>query len=304
MPARQLFSDAGPEFLADNTDEGERVVAPTPTLTDQQFAAMLKDDSVLAFKGSTRLETLSAFEQHVAQFVDGRRPVARIRKKSGLSADDLRIALGMMADGGHLVQLGVAKRRSRSPQPAVEPAVEARPPEPAIDPALLRRKLRARELFQTAQKEFETRHPARGFLFAKMAATQDPEEPAYRALVEQWAHLDDPPAKKTSEPEWTRLLAEAQEAEDAGKKTEALGLLQRALKSRPDQPAIHNRLGILLARQKIYDRAAEHLMRAVELDGERPAYRNNLAKVLGLAAADGMDDQVKTVIAKLTKRRF
>lgn len=327
---QQLMSDAGAEFLADHSGEGERVTAPVPVLSDRQFATMMKDEAVLALKAGLTADStvLSPFEQHVARLLDGQRPVARIRKKSGLSADDLRIALGMMADNGHLVQVGVAKRKSRSraaaaaappavsapPPPAgratpsgLPPPVRAAPaPGPPLDPAELRRKMRAQEAFQTAMKEFQSGHPARGLLFAKMAASQDPGEPTYRALVEQWAHLEaaPPKQKKSTETDWVRVMADAQSLETLGKLDEAIALLERVLGSHPREASIHNQLGIALARKKVYDKAAEHLMRAVELDAGRPVYRANLAKVLGRAASEGMDDKVQLIVAKLTKPRF
>src|SRR5688572_14732501 len=65
-----------------------------------------RPESVLGMRGPPPLDA-SPFELHVANLVDGVRPVARIKKKSGLSSADLRIALGMLRDRNCLKLVGV-----------------------------------------------------------------------------------------------------------------------------------------------------------------------------------------------------
>jgi hypothetical protein len=72
---------------------------------------------------------------------------------------------------------------------------------------------------------------------------------------------------------------------------------------------VHNRLGVLLAtRRKEYQRATDHLIRAVELDPENAVFRNNLGKVLGLEDAgvdgSGASDKLKGIVARFKKRMF
>ena len=67
---------------------------------------MLRPDAVLRLTGVLTAD-LSAFEAHVAALVDGTRPVARIRKKSGVSSADLRIALAGLCDRNLLQLVGI-----------------------------------------------------------------------------------------------------------------------------------------------------------------------------------------------------
>lgn len=69
--------------------------------------AMFRPDAVLELV--VRPKDLSAFEQHVVGFIDGVRPVARLKKKCGLSSADLRVALGQLRDRGLLRLVGVVE---------------------------------------------------------------------------------------------------------------------------------------------------------------------------------------------------
>ncbi len=77
--------------------------------TDEELRspeAMFRPDAVLEL--ATRLPTdISPIETHVGGLIDGVRPVARLRKKSGLSSDDLRVALGQLRDRRLLKLVGV-----------------------------------------------------------------------------------------------------------------------------------------------------------------------------------------------------
>ena len=70
--------------------------------------AMLRPDAVLALTGAVPAD-IGPFEQHVAGLIDGVRPVARLRKKSGVSSADLRIALGSLLDRKLLRLVGVVE---------------------------------------------------------------------------------------------------------------------------------------------------------------------------------------------------
>lgn len=67
---------------------------------------MLRADAVLALTGPVPAD-IGAFEQHVASLLDGVRPVARIKTKSGVSSSDLRIALASLCDRGLLRLAGI-----------------------------------------------------------------------------------------------------------------------------------------------------------------------------------------------------
>lgn len=67
-----------------------------------------RPDAVLALTGAPPMD-VSPFEAHVAALIDGARPVARIRKKSGVSSADLRIALAALCDRKLLRLVGVVE---------------------------------------------------------------------------------------------------------------------------------------------------------------------------------------------------
>lgn len=69
--------------------------------------AMLRPEAVLELV--VRPKDLSPFEQHVAALIDGVRPVARLKKKSGLSSTDLRVALGQLRDRNLLRLVGLVE---------------------------------------------------------------------------------------------------------------------------------------------------------------------------------------------------
>lgn len=64
---------------------------------------MFRPEAVLALTTALPAD-IGPFEAHVAGFIDGMRPVARIRSKSGVSSADLRIALAQLCDR-HLLRL-------------------------------------------------------------------------------------------------------------------------------------------------------------------------------------------------------
>lgn len=78
-----------------------------PTVEEKASAeAMFRPEAVIELAGAPPAD-LSAFEQHVASLIDGVRPVARLKKKSGLSSDDLRVALGLLRDRKLLALVGI-----------------------------------------------------------------------------------------------------------------------------------------------------------------------------------------------------
>lgn len=149
------------------------------------------------------------------------------------------------------------------------------------------RRARARQLYQQALQDIQSRHHARGLMFAKMAVAADPNEPLYQSLVAEWAHLDAVPAKKQAEPAWLRLMHQAEQADAKGDGDEAIALLELALRGKPHEPAIHNALAVvLITRKKQYRRAIDLLIDAVNLAPQVPLYRVNLQRALASAPTD------------------
>lgn len=93
-----------------------RVFEPSPVYVSESVQKMVEADAVLALREGANLAalSLSPFEQHVLSFIDGQRPVARIRKKAGLGASDLKIAIGMLSDRNLIVVKGHIKPDVRS----------------------------------------------------------------------------------------------------------------------------------------------------------------------------------------------
>lgn len=94
-------------FLEENTDAMDRgrfEEESGPQRADRQ--KMVQPQVVLRCKSGVARAALSPFEQHVLSFLDGRRPLARLRKKAGLSFSDLKVAIGMLADRGVVEVVG------------------------------------------------------------------------------------------------------------------------------------------------------------------------------------------------------
>jgi tetratricopeptide (TPR) repeat protein len=102
-----LFSESTGSFLTADTVDVDRQLLPA-LYVGKSVQDLMKPEAVLkqAPDLEQRKAMLSPFELHVLSFVDGRRPVARIRKKSGLSPDDVRIAVGMLAEKGAVLLAG------------------------------------------------------------------------------------------------------------------------------------------------------------------------------------------------------
>lgn len=103
-----LFSESTGSFLTADTMDVERVVLPASAYVSKSVQELMKPESVLAAAPDVqkRHAAFSPFEQHVLGFIDGKRPVARLRKLTGLSSDDLRIAVGMLAEKGAIELVG------------------------------------------------------------------------------------------------------------------------------------------------------------------------------------------------------
>lgn len=70
--------------------------------------AMFRPEAVLELVAPLPHDA-APIEAHVGGLIDGVRPVARLRKKSGLSSDDLRVAIGQLRDRRVLKLAGVVE---------------------------------------------------------------------------------------------------------------------------------------------------------------------------------------------------
>ncbi|HEY4223536.1 MAG TPA: hypothetical protein VGO62_19395 [Myxococcota bacterium] len=94
-----------------NHTRGVPVGRVRPATLDEDMAAatVFRPDAVLALIGGAVPDDLPAFEKHVAGLIDGVRPVARIKKKAGVSSSDLRIALASLNDRKLLRVTGIVE---------------------------------------------------------------------------------------------------------------------------------------------------------------------------------------------------
>ena len=71
--------------------------------------AVLRPDAIPALTANIADMQLSVLERHVGDLVDGFRPVARIKKKSGLGTFDVVMALRALRERGLLKLVGVVE---------------------------------------------------------------------------------------------------------------------------------------------------------------------------------------------------
>ncbi len=116
-----LGSGVGGEFEsfeAEDTGMVQREVTNARIYVGGQTQALLAWDAIPGVVEGVDAEVLrlSPYEKHVLQFVNGRRPVGRIRKKSGMEEPELKLALAMMADKGIIQKVGVVdeERKARA----------------------------------------------------------------------------------------------------------------------------------------------------------------------------------------------
>ena len=107
-PIDLMFSESTGSFLTADTQDVDRQILRAVVYVGKSVQELMKPEAVLAQAADIekRKSMLSAFELHVLSMIDGKRPVARLRKKTGLSSDDLRIAVGMLAEKNAVVLVG------------------------------------------------------------------------------------------------------------------------------------------------------------------------------------------------------
>lgn len=116
-----LGSGVGGEFEsfeAEDTGMVQREATNARIYVGGQTQALLAWDAIPGVVDGVDAKAmrLSPYEKHILQFVNGRRPVGRIRKKSGMEEPELKLALAMMADKGIITKVGVVdeERKARA----------------------------------------------------------------------------------------------------------------------------------------------------------------------------------------------
>lgn len=316
-PVELMFSENTGSFLTADTQEVSREILLAAIYVGASVQALMKPEAVLAQAADIeqRKNVLSPFELHVLSFIDGQRPVARLRVKTGLSMTDLRIAVGMLAEKGAVVLAGnvarpnlkhmlageldtddgidielpdddaSAPRDLSAPSPAADDAVA-----PASEADESARKDQAEGFYELATAELEDGNRVRAHIYARLALEHDPGEPRYRELLKEWAL-----PRRTMTTAEALLFTNADAAETAGDHKKALAFIEQALAANPDAAYIHNRMGLLLAlRFKKMPQATEHLTKACELEPNNVVYRNNLGKLIAAGGARAQRAMAKT----------
>lgn len=242
------------EYLEARTGLVERSIAPAPVYLSGAIAETLKKEAVLALVPGEM--TLSPFEQHVASFLDGQRPLARVARMANLSLDDARIALAMLLERKHVILIGhVVVPPEHGGQEVAPPRAPMQPAPPPLPRAPT-----------PPPKAAPPPKPA-------------PPKPA--------PPKPSPPGKRYGEQQDVRLLKSAIEKEKEGDYEGAVNLLHLALDVNPRAGVLHNRLGVVLAtRLKEYEAACDALIRACELEPHNDTYKANLMKIMERAEAE------------------
>jgi hypothetical protein len=253
---------------------------------------MLKPEAVLERVPGEQFSPplLSDTEQRVLAYVDGVQPVGFVLTRSGVTTDELCLAIAMLVDKGVLrkratqpavvadrtlpgvMNAGPTSETERNPVWTV-PILGSEPP--ARDASYLHelvvRKLKASGLPVPADGS------RGGGTQPKAAATTLASTGEQRDTLPGGApEGEEAPAMDDAQ----RAAHDATAAENGGDYQEAARLLREASMLRPDDASILNRLGVVLAARLLdFVGARAALERAVELQPGSAIFANNLAKV-------------------------
>ena len=296
-------------FLTAATEDVERPVQSVPLYLSKSVREMLRPEAVLACEPSVDV-VLTPFEEHILQFLDGRRPLGRVAVLSELAQQDLEIAVTMLAEKRVVRLVGQAVPDLEKAAPAERSGAghsvpHENHPSPAPD---------YNESAAPKAHESATPKPAPVFPSTPVNHSTSPPPPVSAARRPSSTLRQKQVAKRLSQPSQgsgpapispqtksaarlrrtpstqieTALFEKAKLEEESGNHQEAVRLLQRCIEDQPNVAGFHNRLGVLLAaRLKDYHTAIVHLTRATELQPDNPTYRNNLGKIIAAAAAEG-----------------
>lgn len=173
------------------------------------------------------------------------------------------------------------------PAPPLRPssarvAPPAQPPGPKIDPIRARKALK---LYEQALEDLREGNPLSAQMNMKLALSFDPSNKQIERAFEE-LRTEGAAPKRVKRDHARELYDQATEAETRGQPSEAIRLLEAAIRiSR--QAAFLNRLGVLLAmKRRRYNEAQALIEEAIELSPDNKTYRHNLQQVLTMADSE------------------
>jgi hypothetical protein len=167
---------------------------------------------------------------------------------------------------------------------ATRPPILAKPaaPRPSAQSTVgFEQARKAEKIFEQAMKDHAEGRTSSARMNAKLASQFDPSVPAYKEFLES---LDAAAPKPGSvKPRELVLFEEASNAEGRGDYERAAELLQQAIDINGKAAALYNRLGVVLSiRLKRHEEALAHLKKAIELEPGSLVYMNNFSKVTAM----------------------
>lgn len=297
-----------------------RQVVPAPLYVDASTAQMIAPDAVVRLSKDADLENVSPFERHVAGFINGDRPVARVGEHAQVGEDDLRIAMAMLADRGALELVGFAREAGDdSPLDGAALGIELVPVEDAGDaeaapasrvgsaaaadeaPAIQVLPLPGADLPPlTPRRDGAARAAPKAAAGASDASPAPPPPGASAVANEAAENAELSEAELARLPKDVRLYRQAMEKEQFGDYDTAIRMLRHALHVNPRAASVLNLLGVILAtRRKEYKEAIDLLLKACELEPLNAAYKRNLEKVM----EHGVDDTGRETSSKPGKKK-
>jgi tetratricopeptide (TPR) repeat protein len=313
-------AELGDDFLEAETGLVQQLIVPSAIHVDADTAAMLEPECVLGPIEGFVEAGLSVFEQTVFGLINSKRTNARIAKRCGLSFDDLRIALALLADK-HAIQLVGHARKKDAPAKAdappkagdddgwrmsfdddepAEPNAPASAPMP-LDAADLGLELIPNPVAEDPPPEM-TPMPAiaqdyfeEGLMglpgfdepsvapVPQAAATFMPTPERARVIVKDEPVMNKPAIK----PRDVLLYEQARDEEMDGEFEKALKLLEEAAKLNPKAAPVFNRMGVLLAtKMGQVGKGMDAITKALEIDPHNETYQKNLNVVLSRIDSD------------------
>ncbi|MCP4501718.1 MAG: hypothetical protein GY822_17295 [Deltaproteobacteria bacterium] len=239
--------------------------APADNLDSDEEAAMLSEGLLDDSEESDAAEEASVNLNALLES-------GELEEEEGTAAYD-----GLLDEDGFDVSVSDESGDRLSADGSVEPRPFAGRKRSPVEQKALKKK--AARLFADAKEDFKNGRIGAARMNAKLASIYDHENAEYKNALSDWER---PQVNSDEEvlPD-VRLYERAQEAEAKGLVDEAMSLLREGLEENPDVPAIHNRLGVLLALQKRdYSKAAEFIRKAIELEPDNLHYKNSLEKIL------------------------
>lgn len=239
---------------------------------DAGLKAMLKPEAVLARAGGVAADDprLTPVERRVFEQIDGAQPIAFVLTRSGVTTDELCMAIALLVDKGAIRQAGAQETGAVADTDRNPVWTGAAPEAPEGHDLSLLHELVVRKLRATGL-------PVPG----EAAGGADP----FAAPDTLPGERTIPSAGSGTLPgamyeELSALWHEAAAAEDLGDHARAAQALREATVLHPSDPSTFNRYGVLLAtRLADYEGARAALERALALDPHNAVYKNNLRRV-------------------------